>query len=323
MKPAPATALLQALSAGEFHSGESLASTLGITRAALHKRIQSLRDAGVTIAAKAGNGYRLAHAFEPLDADQISAQITQPCDINVLWSTDSTNSAAWQQQALNLPQLVVAEQQTAGRGRQGKAWHSGLGQGIWMSLRLRLACPAARLSGYSLTAAMSVIRALRVPELKAKWPNDLVMMRQDQWHKLGGLLIELRAESESSVDVVIGIGINIATPTAPLAAQALPAVGLADIAPTINRNTVIARIADALITDAHPFAEEGFAAFQHRWPQIDALRHQPITVIEGENQYRGIAKGVDHQGLLRVTRGNGKTDTVSMGEVSIRPEGGS
>lgn len=213
------------------------------------------------------------------------------------------------------PVLLVAEQQTGGRGRQGKTWLSAPGRSLTFSLSLPLS-PAAW-SGLSLAVGVSLAESLH-PEIALKWPNDL-------WHqdrKLGGILVETAGSATRARQVVIGIGINLARPDgaaiAALGAGAAPAMapaGLAELWMGVTAGEALERVAAPLVQDLLRFEREGMGAFARRFEQRDALRGRMVSLSDGR---QGRASGVDGDGALRVLTDNG-TLSVHSAEVSVRP----
>ena len=237
--------------------------------------------------------------------------------VEVLPRLDSTNSTLMERARAGQawPVLLVAEQQTAGRGRQGKTWLSAPGRSLTFSLTLPMS-PAAW-SGLSLAVGVSLAESLH-PQIKLKWPNDL--WYQDR--KLGGILVETAGSATRARQVVIGIGINLARPDgaaiAALGVGATPAVapaGLAELWMGVTAGEALERVAAPLVQDLLRFEREGMAAFAHRFAQRDALCGRQVSLSDGR---QGLASGVDEDGALRVMTDNGAL-TVHSAEVSVRP----
>ncbi len=241
--------------------------------------------------------------------------------VELLPRVDSTNSELMRRARAASgiePVLLAADEQTAGRGRMGKGWHSQPGQSLTFSLALPLA--PAHWSGLSLAVGVSLAESLH-PEVQLKWPNDLWL----HGRKLGGILVETAHHGEGTQRprmVVIGVGINIARPEAAAvvvagggAAPPVPAAGLAEICVGQTAGETLAAVAPALVRDVLRFEAEGFAAFAQRFQARDALRGQELTLSDGS---RGRADGVDDTGALRVQTEAG-CRVVSSAEVSVRP----
>ena len=229
--------------------------------------------------------------------------------VEVLPEVDSTNSELMRRARAGRsePVLLVAEQQSAGRGRLGRGWQSAAGESLTFSLGLPLA--PADWSGLSLAVGASVAESLH-PALRLKWPNDLWL--QDR--KLGGILIETASFGDGGRrQAVIGIGLNIAPrPAEGLSTQ--PAA-LRELLPDVDAPAALQRIAAPLVRDVLRFEQAGFAAFQARFQARDALRGRAVTLSDGT---AGTAQGVDGSGSLLVHTAAG-LQAVSSSEVSVRP----
>ena len=222
MTTAADRALLLRLAQGPA-SGDALAREAGQTRAAVWKRIRGLRQAGLPIEARPGVGYALAGPVDLLDAGRIRqalpAAVSAGIDtLEVAWSLDSTNSELLRRgpQGQGV-QVLLAERQSGGRGRRGRAWASPLAANLYLSVARGFEGGLARLGGLSLVAGVAVAEALRVlgaVEAGLKWPNDVVVVEGDGLRKLGGILVEGGGEHAGPARAVIGIGLNVRMPEA-------------------------------------------------------------------------------------------------------------
>ena len=234
--------------------------------------------------------------------------------VQVLAEIDSTNTELMRRARAGdlTPTLLIAEAQTAGRGRLGRQWSSASAEGqgaLAFSLGLPLAPPAW--SGLSLAVGLALAEALH-PDLRIKWPNDLWW----QGRKLSGILIETAASGALDAarrQVVIGIGINVDAPasdglsTAPAWAR--------EFLPTLDAPGLLQRVALPLLQTVLAFEREGFAPMQARYAVRDVLAGREVALSDG---VRGKALGVSADGALRV-----RTDTdvreIHSAEVSVRP----
>lgn len=319
-------ALLQRLAAGPV-SGDRLAREHGLTRAAVWKRIEALRAAGVPIAARAGRGYVLEGPLDLLDAGAILARLPAEAasllaGLEVAWSIDSTNSELLRRPApAQGAQALLAERQTGGRGRRGRAWASPLAANLYLSVSRAFAGGLARLGGLSLVAgicAAETVRALGAP-VGLKWPNDLVVEAGDgALRKLGGVLVEGGGEHAGPVRAVIGIGLNVAMPAAAAAAIGQPWADLRGLglAPPL-RERLAAELIAALLPALEIFDRDGLAPFLPRYAALDALAGRPIVLHETAGDRAGVALGLAADGALRVREG-GVERQVHAGEVSVR-----
>lgn len=228
---------------------------------------------------------------------------------------DSSNSELLRR-ARNLPDrfALVADSQTAGRGRLGRTWHSPPGANLYLSLFARMPQPAARLGGLSLAIGIGVAESLRdlgACEVGLKWPNDL--LARDR--KLGGILIELASAREAVSEVVIGLGLNLRLPTGLEVGQ--PAIDLAALGLDIDRDALLARLLPRLGDLLDAFTTHGFSAFVARWDALDALRGRSVSLSAGARR-TGRVLGIAADGSLRLLDAEGEF-SVAAGEPSLRP----
>lgn len=253
--------------------------------------------------------------------------------VEVLPEVDSTNTELMRRfrgaEPRAEPILLVAEQQTAGRGRQGRQWHSQRGDSLTFSLGLPLQ-PAAW-SGLSLVAGISVAESLNplpagTPSARyigLKWPNDLWLCGPEGERKLGGILVETASWDQLRF-VIIGIGLNIRTPTLPpadttsghaVAMPALPPGALQTLLPDITAADALQRIVPPLVHAVQAFAQFGFAPFQARFAARDVLAGRAVQLSDGTH---GSAHGAGENGALLVHTAAGMKEITSS-EVSVRP----
>lgn len=231
----------------------------------------------------------------------------------------SIESRAFQRRAPDrAPRLLVAEHQTAGRGRLGRAWHAAVGA----SLTFSLAVPIQRvdLSGLSLAIGVAVAEAIApgpAGRLAIKWPNDLWLLSTDGIEgarKLGGILIET-VSAAGQRWAVIGIGLNVRPVEAPGATTGVAA--LTELDPACTAPLALERIAGPLAGALATFEREGFAAFAARFAERDLLQGRPVTTTAPDIP-EGVARGVDASGALRIDTAAGPR-ALHGGEVSVRP----
>jgi BirA family biotin operon repressor/biotin-[acetyl-CoA-carboxylase] ligase len=317
------------LTDGEFHSGEELARGLGVTRSAVWKAAGSLRDLGMPLEAIRNRGYRLAVATEPLDAARIRSALprevlTRVRELEVEWSVDSTNTKLVAREAppAGNAEVLLAEVQSAGRGRRGRAWLAPPGGAVCLSLSWTFPEMPRDVGALSLAIGVCVLRALKfagVADVRLKWPNDVLVGDR----KLGGILIELRAESAGPVSVVVGIGLNVALGDELLekiATTGLRATDLHSSAETLlSRNAVASALIENCVRGLAEFEREGLRPFVEEYRRADALRGRDVTVHSAEDGTRGLARGIDLSGALLVETPHGLRKFIG-GEVTVRPE---
>ena len=198
--------LLKLLGDGRFHSGEELGAALGISRSAVWKRLQGLEsEFGLEVQSVRGRGYRLAEPLVAIDPQRVRA----PWPLDVLFSVDSTNAEVMRRldAGAATPFAVVAERQTAGRGRRGRAWVSPFGANLYCTLGISVRGGPKELEGLSLVVGLAVVRAIQslgIAGVGLKWPNDILL----DGKKLAGILLELTGDPADLCSVAIGIGIN-------------------------------------------------------------------------------------------------------------------
>ena len=313
--------LLRTLADGGWHSGEALAQEAGITRAGLSKRLQKLMQWGLEIETQPGRGCHLVHPLELLDADLIRGGLPDALKarlaVRVLAGTDSTNSQLLAADPADDPQALLAEHQSAGRGRHGRSWHSPFGTNLYLSLAWTFPQWPASLTALPLATGVATAEALaelELRELRLKWPNDL-------WcgaAKLGGILIEQRGEAGGACRVVIGLGLNVAMRSATTAHIGQPWTTLAEQLGTApSRNALAARILAQWVGMLERFTYEGFAPFAAGFRALDLLRNRAITLALPEGEIAGTARGVDEDGALLVDAGEARRRILS-GEVSLK-----
>jgi BirA family biotin operon repressor/biotin-[acetyl-CoA-carboxylase] ligase len=315
--------LLAALAAGPT-SGEALAARLGISRSAVHKRIETLRELGIGVDAQAGRGYALHATCDLLDADTIRARMAEPArsllsTLEVEWIVDSSNSVLLRREGVaDGAEVLLVEGQSGGRGRRGREWRSPLASNLYLSLARRYAGGLARLGGLSLAAGVAVAEALHSLDVavRLKWPNDLVIGGR----KLGGLLVEGGGEHAGPVRAVVGLGLNVCMPQAVAQGIDQPWIDLATIAPAAaeSRNILAATVLSGLLPALEQFDREGLAPFRERYAALDALLDRVVRVDGAGGALHGIALGLADDGGLRLRLPDGELRTVHAGEVSVR-----
>ena len=259
-----------------------------------------------------------------LDAQALRAALLDPASagpvsLEVAWSVDSTNAELWRRSPVPGWEILLAEQQTAGRGRLGRSWVSPLSSQVCMSLRGRFAGGLAQLEGLSLVAGVALSEALHglgFRQVGLKWPNDVLA----DGCKLAGVLVECRGERDGPVQVVVGIGINVRLPHNTSLAIDQPWTDLArlaaDGAPP-SRNAVAIAMLQHLLEALACFEREGLAPFPQvglKWPN-DVLADG--CVLAGRRVIEGQALGLAADGGLRVATDAGE-QVFHGGEVSVR-----
>lgn len=308
--------LISILANGEFHSGEQLGERLGMSRAAINKHIQTLRDWGIEVFTVPGKGYSLPEPIQLLDEALIRSRITQG-NITVLPVIDSTNQYLLDRlNELHSGDACVAEYQQAGRGRRGRKWISPFGSNLYISMYWRLDQGPAAAIGLSLVIGIvmaEVLRDLGADQVRVKWPNDLYL--QDR--KLAGILVELTGKTGDAAQIVVGAGVNLMMRKAQAEDISQSWINLQEAGVRIDRNMLAIRLVTELRTALKCFEQEGLAPFLSRWEKLDNFINRPVKLIIGEKEIVGISRGIDAQGALLLEQ-NGVIKPWVGGEISLR-----
>ena len=309
-------ALLQALSAagGDYVSGQQLADTLGVSRAAVHKAAAALSAQGYALEAVSRRGYRLAGG-DPFCAEAVGPY---PAPVHVYDTLESSNRTAKLLALDGAPHgtLVLTAHQSAGRGRLGRKFESPAGKGVYCSILLRPELPAASAQTATIRAAVAVCRAVQKLcglELAIKWVNDLYY----QGKKVCGILTEAGTDLESGrlEWLVVGIGLNL-TATAedfpPELAAKAGSLYPGGPAP-VSRAALAGAIGRELLALC-----PGFACLDEYRARCFVPGHW-VTVCTGTETYAAQALSIDDTGRLVVQREGGRTEALRCGEVTIRP----
>jgi BirA family biotin operon repressor/biotin-[acetyl-CoA-carboxylase] ligase len=308
--------LISILSDGEFHSGEQLGERLGMSRAAINKHIQTLRDWGVDVFTVPGKGYSLPEPIQLLNEEFIRNSINEG-SVTVLPVIDSTNQYLLDRLAsLQSGDVCVAEYQQAGRGRRGRKWFSPFGANLYLSMYWRLEQGPAAAIGLSLVIGIvmaEVLQSLGADKVRVKWPNDLYLMDR----KLAGILVELTGKTGDAAQIVIGAGINLAMRRVETDVINQGWINLQEAGIKIDRNTLAVRLIKELRAALVLFEQEGLAPYLSRWEKLDNFIHRPVKLIIGEKEIFGTSRGIDTQGALLLEQ-DGAIKPWVGGEISLR-----
>jgi BirA family transcriptional regulator, biotin operon repressor / biotin---[acetyl-CoA-carboxylase] ligase len=301
--------LLTMLADGEFHSGEVLAGQLGVSRASVFNALAGVGEQDVVLHRIRGRGYRLARPWQRLERDEVARWLGNEAgqfNIEILPQASSSNELLLQRAKLDVANggaptgsVLAVELQTAGRGRMGRVWHSGLGTALTFSLLWRFAFGLNALSGLSLAVGVAQVRALNrlgAQGVRLKWPND-VMTTQG---KLGGVLIEAQGDMLGPSTVVIGIGLNFTLPAELVCKIDQPACALDEICAVMpSRSQLLAGLLHELALVLREFEQGGFALLRNEWERYHIHQGSQIRLRmpDGRN-VSGIACGVNDSGEL-------------------------
>lgn len=308
--------IISLLADGEFHSGEHLGESLGMSRAAINKHIQTIREWGLDVFTVPGKGYSLPAAINSLDAERILG-LLEDKRVTVLPVVDSTNQYLLDRLAeLTSGDACIAEYQQAGRGRRGRQWVSPFGANLYLSMFWRLEQGPAAAMGLSLVIGIvmaEVLQHLGAEQVRVKWPNDLYLNDR----KLAGILVELTGKTGDAAQLVLGAGINMAMRETNASQIDQRWINLQEAGITIDRNELAAKLLNELRNSLRQFEIDGLAPFISRWRQLDNFIDRPVKLLIGEQQIFGIARGIDQQGALLLEQ-EGVIKPFIGGEISLR-----
>ncbi|MCP4002371.1 MAG: biotin--[acetyl-CoA-carboxylase] ligase [Gammaproteobacteria bacterium] len=323
--------LLCLLADGQLHSGNELATSLGVTRSAIWKNIRQLSSLDIEVVAQAGKGYRLAAPLEMLDKFQINnslndrtRQLCEPPEI--LWISESTSDHLLKKPSPSpgVAHVCLAEYQSSGRGRRGRQWFAPAGHGICLSVARKFSMSPANLSCLGLAVGVGVLRALRsagAAGAQLKWPNDIVA----NGCKLAGILIDVQGEAGGPLYVVAGVGVNYhlnhLAEKAVVASGGIAPACMTDVAgvEVAGRNQTAALLINEICAVLADFSKDGFTSLADEWGAADYLAGQRINVQLDDAVLSGVARGITEDGRLRL-EANGKLHLLVTGDVSVRAE---
>jgi BirA family transcriptional regulator, biotin operon repressor / biotin---[acetyl-CoA-carboxylase] ligase len=302
-------------------SGARIAKEIGVSRSTVWRWVERLREVGVRVKGKPNTGYFLERVPDILTPDLLRQQLKGSMferRIHHYFRTDSTNRVALELGANGEPQgtMVLAEEQTKGRGRAGRNWHSERATGIYVTLLLRpkispvLAPLLTMMAGLCAHAAIQAQTGLL---LDLKWPNDLLVNGK----KLGGILTEMHAETTLVRFVIVGIGINVNQDKFPGDLNEIATSLRLETGKSQSRLDLLARLLREFETDYNRFLREGAKSITERFTQVSSYaRGKRVRVTNGDESYTGVTAGLSPEGLLRVQREDGKQETVLAGDIT-------
>ncbi|AHM76208.1 bifunctional biotin--[acetyl-CoA-carboxylase] ligase/biotin operon repressor BirA [Yersinia hibernica] len=308
--------LIGILADGAFHSGEQLGEMLGMSRAAINKHMQTIKEWGLDVYTVPGKGYSLPAPIQLLDEKTILSYLPAG-QIAVLPVVDSTNQYLLDRiTELKSGDACVAEYQQAGRGRRGRQWRSPFGANLYLSMYWRLEQGPAAAMGLSLVVGIvmaEVLHKLGAEQVRVKWPNDLYLNDK----KLAGILVELTGKTGDAAQLVIGAGINLSMRESATNVINQDWINLQEAGVIIDRNKLAAEILSELRLAVVKFENEGLSAFISRWREMDNYLDRPVKLIIGSQEIFGIARGIDQQGALLLEQ-DGNIKAYIGGEISLR-----
>jgi BirA family transcriptional regulator, biotin operon repressor / biotin---[acetyl-CoA-carboxylase] ligase len=308
--------------AGNFVSGANLADRLGVSRTGIWKHIQKLKDMGYDILSHPKEGYKLLEVPDSLSHSEIVPNLGTGWlgqSYHYLDVTTSTNDHALLLAAQGAPNgtVVVAEEQTKGRGRLRRDWLSMPNRGIYMSILLRNPLPVRVAPQSTYLAALALVKVLRsefdLPS-SIKWPNDVLIGSK----KVAGILTEMQSDQDYSRFVVIGIGINVNYSLEDFGESfRYPATSISiEIGRTLKRQHLLLGFLNQFEKDYEEFLEKGLAVVIPQLETYSGILGKSITVICGDRKILGKAEGFTPEGALLLLRSDGEQETIWVGDVA-------
>lgn len=308
-----------------YVSGQRLCEEFGVSRTAVWKVINQLKEEGYHVEAVKNRGYRIVDIPDVMSEEELKSLLTGKTrwagqEIYYYPDTDSTNIRAKEQGERGAPHgtLVVAGQQSAGRGRRGRGWESPPGCSIYMSILLRPEFLPSKAPMLTLIMAYSVAEALRTctgMEVKIKWPNDIVLNGK----KLVGILTEMSTEIDYINHVVIGVGVNVN--------MASFSEEIADTATSlrietgeiIKRSTLIVEMMKHFEQNYEKYLKtENLSGIREAYNRLLVNCGKEVKILGSKEPYQAVALGINDSGELLVRKQDGSEEAVYAGEVSVR-----
>ncbi|MDP3792038.1 MAG: biotin--[acetyl-CoA-carboxylase] ligase [Candidatus Omnitrophota bacterium] len=307
-----------------YVSGEELCKYAGISRAAIWKHIEDLRKAGYEIEAVPHLGYKLITVPDALISSEIKWKLKTKVfgkEIISYKKVDSTNDLAYQlaEKGIKEGTIILAEEQSKGKGRHGRRWASPPKGGVYMSCILKPRIAPNEIPRITLLAAVAVTRAIREVtslDVSIKWPNDIML----DGKKICGILTEMKAQQDCVDFVILGIGINVNTPS-----KQLPKTGTSlkeglvrrSIKGAVSRVELTKNILERLEGCYNLLASKGFEPIVEAWKNLSDMLGSRVKISLPGRTFEGLAHDIDPDGALVVRLDSGVLEKVSSGDVVI------
>ena len=307
----------------DYVSGQQICESFGISRTAVWKIINQLKEEGYEIEAVQNKGYHLTVAPDVLSLSELQSRMkTKMAGAHLLYFDviDSTNIEAKKQAENGAPEglLVVADKQEAGKGRRGRSWESPAGANIFMTILLRPSFSPEKASMVTLVMALSVAQAIAETsdmDVKIKWPNDIVIRKK----KVVGILTELTMETDYIQYLVCGVGINVNQTEFPEAIRESATSLYLEGGKKINRAGLIEKTMEYFEENYGIFCEtENMAGLIEAYNKLLVNKEAQVRVLDPKGEYDGLSHGINELGELIVEKEDGSVENVYAGEVSVR-----
>jgi BirA family transcriptional regulator, biotin operon repressor / biotin---[acetyl-CoA-carboxylase] ligase len=302
-------------------SGTRIAREIGVSRSTVWRWIEQLREVGVRVKGRPHTGYFLERVPDILTPELLRSRLKGSLfgkRIYHFFKTDSTNRVGMELGNSGEAEgaVILAEEQSAGRGRAGRSWHSERGTGIYVTLLLRPKISPVQAPLLTMLAGLSAQAAIQARtglEIDLKWPNDLMLNGK----KLGGILTEMYADTTLVRFVIVGIGINVNQEKFPGELSSLGTSLRAETATNQSRLELLARLLREFESDYNRFLREGASSVTTRFTKASSYAvGRKVRVANGADSFTGVTAGLAPEGLLQVEREDGRVVTVIAGDVS-------
>ena len=306
-----------------YVSGQELCRKLGVSRTAVWKNIRSLQEDGYEIEAVTNRGYRLAGVPDTIAEEEVASRLQTERmgrQIRYFSRIDSTNQYAKRIAEEGAPDgtLIIADEQTAGKGRSGRTWVTPPAEAIAFTLLLRPKLSPDRISMVTLVMGLAVtnaVNSLYGVSAGIKWPNDVVI----KGRKLCGILTEMSAEVRQVNYIVIGVGINANLTSFPEEIREIATSLKLELGRDINRAELIARVMTEFERLYAEFEAQGdLGAVMQEYNELCLNAGSKVRVLDPNGEYTGTSRGINSMGELLVETEDGQIQEVYAGEVSVR-----
>ncbi|MCR5388880.1 MAG: biotin--[acetyl-CoA-carboxylase] ligase [Lachnospiraceae bacterium] len=306
---------------GEFVSGEMLCEQFSVSRNAVWKAINRLKEQGFEIESVTKKGYRLISEPDLLAKESIESYLSREASVFCFDEIDSTNNECMRLAGNGAPDgtLVAADCQTGGKGRRGRNWTTPKGTAVAMSILLRPQIAPQNAPILTLVSALAVAKALQENGVKEglgiKWPNDLVLNKK----KICGILTEMITEVDYINHIVVGIGINTHVESFPEEIKDIASSILLETGIKINRSKLIADVYNCFFRYYDIFLKtEDLSGLKEEYDGLLLNKDKEVKVLDPKGEFCGTALGINERGELKVKLSDGGVTEVSAGEVSVR-----
>ena len=302
-------------------SGARIAREIGVSRSTVWRWIEQLREVGVRVKGRPHTGYFLERVPDILTPELLRSGLKNSLfgkRIYHFFRTDSTNRVGMELGYAGEPEgaVILAEEQSAGRGRAGRSWHSERAAGIYVTLLLRPKISPMQAPLLTMMAGLSAHAAVQAQtslQLDLKWPNDLILNGK----KLGGILTEMHADTSLVRFVIVGIGINVNQEKFPGELSGIATSLRAETGKNQSRLELLSRLLREFESDYNRFLREGAPSVTGRFTKASSYAvGKKVRVTNGAESFTGVTAGLAAEGLLQVEREDGKTVMVIAGDVA-------